>query len=114
MRTGLHKEDKTTEIIFDEANSMVEIRTHNTDLKKRLTAYAEQRPGQCELTDEDAETGYKSFIIAKGRFSVRLTAPYSDERRRAMSEAAKKNSIAASNIKKKHQYSENSHKSIEL
>jgi len=90
MRTGLHKEDKTTEIIFDEANSMVEIRTHNTDLKKRLTAYAEQRPGQCELTDEDAETGYKSFIIAKGRFSVRLTAPYSDERRRAASEWAKK------------------------
>lgn len=87
MRTG----DKTTEIFFDEANTMVEIRTHNTDLKKRLTAFAEQYPDHCELTDEDSETGYKSFIIAKGRFSVRLNAPYSDERRRAASEWAKKN-----------------------
>lgn len=69
---------------------MVEIRTHNTDLKKRLTALAAQYPDHCELTDEDNETGYKSFIIAKGRFSVRLNAPYSDERRMAMSEAAKK------------------------
>jgi len=30
------------------------------------------------------------FEIAKGRFSFRLTAPYSEERRRATSEAAKK------------------------
>jgi hypothetical protein len=32
------------------------------------------------------------FEIAKGRFSFRLTAPYSEERRRAASEAAKKHS----------------------
>ena len=30
------------------------------------------------------------FEIRKGRFSFRLTAPYSEERRRAASEAAKK------------------------
>ena len=29
------------------------------------------------------------FEIRKGRFSFRLTAPYSDERKRAASEAAK-------------------------
>ncbi len=30
------------------------------------------------------------FEIRKGRFSFRLTAPYSEERRKAASEAAKK------------------------
>ena len=33
------------------------------------------------------------FEIRKGRFSFRLTAPYSAERRRVASEAAKKNSV---------------------
>jgi hypothetical protein len=36
MKTGLHKRDKTTEIYFDEANPIVEIRTHNTDLKEKV------------------------------------------------------------------------------
>ena len=89
MKTGLHKRDKTTEIYFDEASPIVETRTHNTDLKKRLSAYAEQHPDLCKLTDEDEETGCKCFEIVKRRFSVRLTMPYSDERRRAASEAAK-------------------------
>lgn len=93
MRTGLYKRDKITEIYFDEASPMVEIRTYNTDLKKRLTAYAGRFPDLCKLTDEDGETGCKSFVIAKRRFSVRLTAPYSEERRRAASEATKRQSI---------------------
>ncbi len=90
MKTGLKKRDKATEIYFDEASPVIEIRTHNIDLKKRLTAYAGRYPNLCKQTDEDAEQGYKSFEIVKGRFSFRLTAPYSEERRRAASEAAKK------------------------
>jgi hypothetical protein len=89
MKTGLKKRDKTTEIYFDEASPIVEIRTHNTDLKNRLTAYAGRFPDLCKQTDEDEEQGCKSFEIVKGRFSIRLTAPYSEERRRAASEAAK-------------------------
>ncbi len=61
--------------------------------KKRLTAYAAEYPDLCKLTDEDAETGYKCFEIVKRRFSVRLTKPYSDERRRAASEAAKRQTV---------------------
>ena len=90
MKTGLSKRDKTTEITFDEASPMVEIRTHNTDLKKRLTAYAAEYPDQCELTEEDEEKGYKSFHIQKGRFCFRLTKPYSDERRQVARETAKR------------------------
>ena len=43
MRTGLTKQEKTTEIYFDEKDPTIFIRTHNTDLKNRLTAYREER-----------------------------------------------------------------------
>ena len=89
MRTGLTKSQKVTEICFDEKVPLIHIRTHNTDLKKRLAAYAGQHPDQCRQTDTDPETGCMAFDIAKGRFSFRLTAPYSEKRRRAASEAAK-------------------------
>ena len=91
MKTGLRKRDKTTEIYFDEASPIVEIRTHNTDLKNRLTAFAEQYPDLCRMTEDDADIGCKSFEIDKRRFSIRLTAPYTEERRRKASEYAKQN-----------------------
>ena len=81
MKTGLKKSEKATEIYFDEASPIIEIHTHNTDLKNRLTDYAERFPDLCKLIDEDTEQGYKEFIICKGRFSFRLTAPYNEERR---------------------------------
>jgi hypothetical protein len=94
MRTGLTKQEKTTDIWFDEKGPLIHIRTHNTDLKNRLTAYAAAHPGECRQTDADPDTGCMEFEIRKGRFSFRLTAPYSEERRKAASEVAKS---AASN-----------------
>ena len=90
MRTGLTKQEKTADIWFDEKDPLIHIRTHNTDLKKRLLAYSRRYPAICQHTDADPETGCMEFEIAKGRFSFRLTAPYSEERRKAASEAAKK------------------------
>ena len=90
MRTGLTKRQKVTEICFDEKEPLIHIRTHNTALKNRLTAYAAAYPGECSQTDADPDTGCMEFEVRKGRFSFRLTAPYSEERRRAASEAAKK------------------------
>ena len=90
MRTGLTKQEKTTDIWFDEKDPTIYIRTHNTDLKNRLTEYSRKYPAACKLTDADPETGCMEFDIEKGRFSFRLTAPYSEERRRVASEAAKK------------------------
>ena len=80
MITNKKQNEKTTEIYFDETPASVVIRTHNTALKKRLLAYAEKHPELCRLTDDD-ELGYLSFEIDKGRFSIRLTAPYTKERR---------------------------------
>ena len=93
MKTGLTKSQKTTEIWFDEKETLIHIRTHNTDLKNRLTAYAAAHPGECRQTDADPDTGCMEFEIRKGRFSFRLPAPYSAKRRRATSEAAKKSSV---------------------
>ena len=95
MRTGLTKQEKTTDIWFDEKDPLIYIRTHNTDLKNRLTAYAAAHPGECRQTDADPDTGCMEFEIRKGRFSFRLTAPYNEERRRAASEAAKKHSATS-------------------
>ena len=64
-----------------------------TYLKNRLTAYSRKHPAVCKLTDIDPDTGCKEFEIEKGRFSFRLTAPYSEGRRRAASEAAKKSGV---------------------
>ena len=80
MITNKKKNEKTTEIYFDETSAPVVIRTHNTNLKKRLLAFAEKFPSLCSQTDDD-ELGYLSFKIDKERFSIRLTAPYTEERR---------------------------------
>ena len=93
MRTGLTKQEKITEIYFDEKEPTIYIRTHNTDLKKRLLDYSIRYPAICRQTDADPDTGCMEFEIRKGRFSFRLTAPYSEERRRAASEAAKKSGV---------------------
>ena len=92
MRTGLTKQEKTTDIWLDEKDPLIYIRTHNTDLKNRLTAYAAAHPGECRQTDADPDTGCTEFEIRKGRFPFRPTAPYSEERRKAASVAAKKHS----------------------
>ena len=88
MRTWLTKKQKTTMIYFDEYGSIIEVQTHNTDLKKRLTAFAAKYPEYCRQIDDD-EQGGLTFEIEKGRLSFRLTAPYSEERRRAASDYAK-------------------------
>ncbi len=64
---------------------MIEVQAHNTDLKKRLTAFAKEYPQCCRQIDDD-EQGGLTFEIEKGRLSFRLTAPYSEERKQAASE----------------------------
>ena len=88
MRTGLTKKQKTTVIYFDEHSRIIEVQTHNTNIKKRLTAFAAKHPHCCRRTDDD-EQGGLTFEIEKGRLSFRLTAPYSEERREAARRCAR-------------------------
>ena len=90
MRTDLSKKQKTTSIFFDEESPIIEVCTYNTSLKNRLNEYAGKYPSECRLVDDD-ENGCLTFEIRKGRFSFKLNAPYSAERRKAASELAKKN-----------------------
>ena len=84
-----YKAAKDNRHLFYEQSSIIEVQTHNTDLKKRLGAYAQQYPGLCRQTDDDGHGGL-TFEIEKGRLSFRLTAPYSEERRSKASAWAKK------------------------
>ena len=75
MRTGLTKKQKITVIYFDEYSRIIEVQTHNTDLKERLAAFAAKHPQCCRQTGDD-EQGGLTFEIEKGRLSFRLTALY--------------------------------------
>ena len=88
MKTGLTRKQKVTEFYFNEHDDPAEIYTHNTDLKKRLLAYAKEYPELCQLTEDDEQGGLR-FEIDKHRIGIRLTAPYSPERRLASSKIAK-------------------------
>ena len=92
MKTGLTKRQKDTVICFNEESDIIDVRTHNTDLRNRLLEFSEKYPDCCKLTDDD-EHGGMLFEILKGRLSFRLTAPYSEERRNSLSENAKKHGI---------------------
>ena len=84
----MRKDLKETNIHFTEGEDTVFVFTCNTDLKKRLKRYAAAYPDLCRQTDDD-EMGGLCFEMDKHRFSIRLTAPYSEERRKAASAYAK-------------------------
>ena len=92
MKIGLTKCQKDTVIYFNEESDIIEVRTHNTDLRNRLLEFSEQYQDCCKLTDDD-EHGGLLFEIQKGRLSFRLTAPYSEDHRNGLSEYAKKHGI---------------------
>ena len=88
MRIGLPKKQKVTNIYFNEADSMIEVCTYNTALKKRLTEFAGKYPSESRLIDDDGN-GCLTFEVSKGRFGFKLTTPYDENRRKAASELAK-------------------------
>ena len=85
MQESMTQKQKNTAILFDEKEDWITVQTHNTSLKHRLTAYARKYPKECRKTAEDKH-GALTFAIRKGRLSIRLTAPYSKERRQKSSE----------------------------
>ena len=92
MRTGLTKKQKVTEVYYNAKDPAAEVYTHDTKLKKRLRKYAAKYPELCKQTDDDGQGGLR-FEIDKSRISIRLTAPYSEERRKKASRFAKQNNI---------------------
>ena len=89
MKTGLTKKQKVTEVYYNAKDPTAEVYTHDTKLKKRLLAYAAKFPELCQQTDDDEQGGLR-FEIDKSRISIRLTAPYSEERKANARETAKR------------------------
>jgi len=87
------KEERETIVNFNELEDTAVIYTFNNDLKKRLAVFAKKYPDLCRLTVDDADFGSVTYEIQKSRVSIRLVAPYSEERRKAASEYAKQNGI---------------------
>ena len=90
MRTGLTKKQKVTEVFYNAKDPTAEVYTHDTNLKKRLLEYASKFPELCQQTNDDEQGGLR-FEIDKSRISIRLTAPYSQDRRKSASENARLN-----------------------
>lgn len=91
MKTGLTKKQKITEVYYNAKDPIAEVYTHDAKLKRRLLAYAAKFPELCQQTDDDEQGGLR-FEIDKTRISIRLTAPYSEERREIASALGKNNS----------------------
>lgn len=88
----LTKYEKETILLTSEGDDVYSIYTFNPALKRKLASYAKQYPNECKLT-ASTEYGSETYEINKARVSIRLTAPYSLERRRAASERAKRSPL---------------------
>ena len=88
-KRNVTKVERETIVNFNDAEDTAVIYTFNNDLKKRLAAFAKKYPDLCKLTVDDADFGSVTYEIQKSRVSIRLVAPYSEERRKAASERAK-------------------------
>ena len=93
MKTGLKKTQKETAIWFNETESVIHVRTQNTNLRNRLKEFAIEHPESCQMVEDDAEIACMEFEVQKGLLSFRLTAPYSEERREQASSRARKSEI---------------------
>ena len=92
MKTGLTKKQKITELYYNAKDPIAEVYTHDTKLKRRLLEYAAKFPKLCQLTEDDEQGGLR-FDIAKERISIRLTSPYSEERKSNARRWAKENGL---------------------
>lgn len=55
------KKQKVTEVYFNERDEFAEVYTHNTELKKRLIAYAAKHPDLCYQTEDGGPYFYAVF-----------------------------------------------------
>ena len=93
----LTRYEKETIILTSEGDDTYSVYTFNPALKRRLGEFAKKYPAVCRLESEDRKLGSQSYVIDKGRLSIRLVAPYSEERRKAASANAKRQGLGGYN-----------------
>lgn len=93
----LKKYERETIITFNEADNIANIYTYNTALKNRLAKFSRQYPSIAKHIKSHS-CGGVTYEVEKKRLSIRLTAPYSEERKqKARKYAQEHNTI--SNLK---------------
>ncbi len=86
----LNKYEKETVILYNQSNDRVNITTYDPVLRRKLTEYAAKHPDLCKRLDKGKYPDYVEYEIDKDRLSVRFLTPYSEERRKAAAEQAKR------------------------
>ena len=82
--TRLTKEEKETIILTSMGDDKWTVYTFDPALKRKLKAFAEKYPECCSSEErKDYDPDAVSYVIDKQRMSLRFTAPYSLERRKA-------------------------------
>lgn len=89
----LTKKDKYTEIYYDQSDAPMQIRTHDLNLIRKLTALSSNYPEECRLVETGQDSGAYFEVLDKSRVSIHVTKPYSAERRRKQSEWAKEHGL---------------------
>ena len=90
MRNEMKKKDRLTEIYFNEQDNIMYGRTYNTKFKNQLRQLTNDYPDQCRIMEEP-ECGMIEFEINKDRLTFRINPEISEERRKELSDQAKKN-----------------------
>lgn len=96
----LTPEERETIILYNEAEPTANVYTHDPKLTEKLKQLHKQHPGKV-YPEQKEHPGAVSYIVPKNCVSVR--APYSDARRKADSERAKKAGILPPNRSKRPQ-----------
>ena len=87
--TKLSKYEKETILLTSEGDDTWDIFTFNPALKRKFMDFSLTNPDLCKLKCSTPE-GSMTFTVSKPRLSLRLTKPYSEERKQKASERAKK------------------------
>ena len=85
----LSKYEKETILLTSEGDDYYDIQVYDSKLKRRLTDFAVNYPDLCKITRQDSD-GCLFCTVDKSRVSIRIVPPYSDERKNAARENARK------------------------
>ena len=72
--------EKETIILTNEDDGFYDVYTFNQSLQKRLREFAGKYPADCWLKGS-SEDGSETYMIKKGRLSLKLVPPYSTSRK---------------------------------
>lgn len=84
----LTKYEKETLFLFNEGEDTAHMQTYNGRTAEAAGSIQQEPPDLCRCEKSFAQGGV-IYVLDKSKLSIRLQAPYSEERRRKASESAK-------------------------